>query len=103
MLLAAILLVFSVPQNGNTVAEKNSSATASEVTVEDSSLSHPLPSAPEPKSKADEVAATGSDSVAGVNAAAVAPAATLNLTPAIEPRYSPSASMAISPEKAFIG
>jgi hypothetical protein len=103
MLLAAILLVFSVPQNGNTVAEKNSSATVSEVTVEDSSVSHSLPSAPEPKGKADEVSAPGGDSGTGVNAGAVVPAATLNLTPAVEPRYSLSAPMSISPSKAFIG
>jgi hypothetical protein len=99
MLLAAILLVFSVPQNGNTVAEKNSSATV--VSVEDSSVSPSLPSAPEPKSS--DVAATGSDSSTGVNGGAVATPATLNLTPAVEPRYSPSAPMAISPSKAFIG
>jgi hypothetical protein len=98
MWLAAILLVFSVPQNGNTVAEKNTSATG--VSAEDSSLSHSLPSAPELKS--GEVAATG-DSIAGMNGGAVAPPETLNLTPAVEPRYSPSAGMAISPAKAFIG
>lgn len=100
MLLAAILLVFSVPQNGNTAAEKNSSAIVE--SVEESSHSQPLPSAPEPKNKTDEVSAASADSGAGT-IVAPKPVAALDLTPAVEPRYSPSAPMSILPSKAFIG
>jgi len=99
MWLAAILLVFSVPQNGNTAEEQHFAAITSIVTAENSSLSKALPSAPEPKVKADEVAATGSD--AGVSATAI-PAPVLPVMPAkpvVEPRYAP---LSISPARAFI-
>lgn len=88
MWLAAILLVFSVPQNGNTADEQHSAAIVSSDSTENSSLSKPLPSAPEPKAKPDDIAATATD--AGVSLAA---------KPAVEPRYAP---LAVSPAQAFI-
>jgi hypothetical protein len=92
MLLTAILLVFSAPQSANTAkAESNTPAAVSEFSSNDSSLSQPLPSAPEPKIAVDVDAATGA-----TGAGSVAPAV-------IEPRYTSSAPMSISPARAFIG
>jgi hypothetical protein len=92
MLLTAILLVFSAPQSANTAkAESNTPAAVFEFSSNDSSLSQPLPAAPEPKIAADVDAATG-----GTGAGSVASAA-------IESRYTPSAPMSISPARALMG
>lgn len=99
MWLAAILLVFSVPQNGNTAEEQHSAAIVSSVPAENSSLSKPLPSAPDPKVKADDVTAAGTD--AGVSAVAIpAPVLVMPAKSAVEPGYAP---LSISPARAFIG
>jgi hypothetical protein len=97
MWLAAILMVFSVPQNGNTTAEMNSPAIVSSITTDDSSLSQPLPSAPEPKIKGNEAAASSAD--AGISAAAIA-APVMPATPAVQPRLAPLSG---SPMNAIIG
>jgi hypothetical protein len=93
MWLAAILLMFSVPQNGNTADEMHSgsAATVSTTAAENSSNSQPLPSAPEPKK--DDLDSVGTD----FNVAAI-PAPILPAKPAVEPRYAP-----FSPAKAMIG
>ena len=93
MWLAAILLVFSVPQNGSTADEMHSVAAVSSVPAENSSNSRALPSAPEPKTD-DTIA--GAD--ASIGAAILAPV--MPAKPAIEPRHAP---LAVSPTKAFIG
>jgi hypothetical protein len=99
MWLAAILLVFSVPQNGNPAEKQHSAAIVSSVSAENSSLSKPLPSAPEPKVKADDVAATGTDTGASAEAIPAPLLPVMPGKPVIEPRYAP---LSISPEKAFI-
>ena len=94
MLLAAILLVYSVPQIGDTTkAESNLPPAVSSISANDSSLSQPLPSAPEAKIAADSEVAAG--------------AGTVNSSVAIEPAYTPatpaSAPMSIAPAKPFVG
>ena len=98
MWLAAILLVFSVPQNGNTAEEQHSAAIVSSVSAENSSLSKPLPSAPEPK-VADDVTAPGTDAAVSMAAIPAPVLPVMPAKPAMEPRYAP---LSISPEKAFI-
>jgi hypothetical protein len=96
MLLTAILMVFSAPQSMNTAKAGTSSATVaviSENSATESSISQPLPSAPQPKITADDV-----------NTVAVE--ATSNVTPsspAIQPSYPASSSISLPPAKAFIG
>jgi len=86
MLLAAILLVFSAPQSANTVkAEFHSAAAVSDISSDESSISQPLPSAPEPK------VATDPELFAGATA------------PAIEPGPAAAAAKPIAPAKAFLG
>jgi hypothetical protein len=58
-----------------------------------------LPSAPEPKVKADDVAATGTDTGASAEAIPAPLLPVMPGKPVIEPRYAP---LSISPEKAFI-
>jgi hypothetical protein len=96
MLLAAILLLFPIPQSVDTakVATKPS-AVLSSLSTNDSSLSQPLPSAPEPKVKTDAEVADGSDSGAGVSSASLD--AVEKPIVAIEPRYAPMTMAAVKP------
>lgn len=105
MFLAAILTIISVPQNGNVAkAEADAAPVVSSVTSESPSLSQPLPSAPEPKIKADEDAAFGADAALGTTSATPAPAGAV---PAIEPGYTPGTpatpSFSLTPAKPFVG
>jgi hypothetical protein len=106
MLLAAILWLCSVPQTGDTVKAETDSPTASGVS-RDSSLSQPLPSAPEPKIKADEDASTGPETPNEMDSALVAGGVTPAPAPAIEPNYAPVlprlASMSKAPLKPLVG
>src|SRR3954471_16184327 len=96
MLLTAILMVFSAPQSMNTAKADTSSATVaviSENSASESSISQPLPSAPQPKITADDV------NIVAVEAAS-------NVTPgsaAIQPSYPASSFISVPPAKAFIG
>jgi hypothetical protein len=105
MWLAAILLVFSVPQSGNATRAESNSAVAVSNASEESSFSDALPSAPEPKIKADDA---GLDADAAVAAALTTGSVTPGVAPAIEPGYTPAkaiagAPLAIAPVKPFIG
>ena len=96
MLLAAILLLFPIPQSGDTAKiATNPSAGVSTLSTNDSSLSQPLPSAPEAKVKTDAEAADGSDSGAGVSSASLD--AVEKPIVAIEPRYAPMSIAAVKP------
>jgi hypothetical protein len=109
MLLAAILLLFPVPQNGNTAraAVSPSIEISSDVSSNPgnaSSLSEPLPAAPEPKVKTDAEIAAGSDAGAGTPMAAASPAAAiLPGTPAIQPGSSHAPILAVKPMTAPTG
>src|ERR1700730_5517983 len=96
MLLEAILLLHPHPQivNAAKLAGRRSAMVSSRST-DDSSLSAPLPSAPEPKVKTDAQTADGPDSAARENVAALAYAA----VPAapIGPRSAPMPLAAVKP------
>jgi hypothetical protein len=96
-------LVFSVPQSGNATSGESNSAVAVSKVSEESSLSDSLPSAPEPKIKADN-ADSGGDVASAINSAGLVPG---SLGPAIEPGYTPgkpvAPAMSIAPVKPFIG
>jgi hypothetical protein len=82
MLLAAILLLFPIPQSGDTAEIAVSPSTGiSRASSDDSSLSQPVASAPEPKVKTDAELAAGSDA----GAAAIVPAAAIEPGPAVMP------------------
>jgi hypothetical protein len=109
MLLAAILLLFPVPQNGNTARAAVSpsidiSSDVSSNPGNDSSSSETLPAAPEPKVKTDAELAAGSDAGAGSPMAAASPAAAiLPGTPAIQPGSSRAPILAVKPMTAPTG
>jgi hypothetical protein len=105
MLLAAILLLFPVPQNGNTAkAAVNPAFEISRNSGNDSSLSEPVLTAPEPKVKTDAEMAAGSDAGAGTTAVLLAPtAAILPATPAIQPGSSRPPILAVKPMTARTG
>jgi hypothetical protein len=93
MLLAAILLLHPLPQIGNAAKlAGRRSAMVSSRSTDDSSLSEPLPWAPEPKVKTDLEAADGPDSVARENVPALAYAAV-----PIGPRSAPMPLAAVKP------
>jgi len=102
MLLAAILLLFPFPQIGNAAKAAVSpsieiSSNFSTNPYSDSSLSEPVPAAPEPKVKTDAEIAAGSDAAAGTPMAALAPAAILPGTPAIQPASPRAPIVAVKP------
>ena len=93
MLLAAILLLLPLPQIGNAAKLAGScSAMVSSTSTDDSSLSEPLPLAPEPKVKTDAEVAAGPDTVAHENVTALTSAAT-----PIGPRSAPMPLGAVKP------
>jgi len=109
MLWEAILLMFTAPQNGDILKATNDApARIFSVSGEDSSLSQPLPSAPEPKVKADEdtlmgtVAEDSSDSTAG-DSRSMAASATPAPAAVIEPATPATPPMSIAPMKPFVG
>jgi len=99
MLLAAILFLFPVPQDGSTAkAAVSPSIEISGNFSNDSSLSQPLPSAPEPKVKTDGEVANGSDAGAGATTVALAPpAAIVPATPAIQPGNAAKPILSVKP------
>jgi hypothetical protein len=99
MLLATLLLVFSNPQIGDTAKAVNPVAVVSSHSAdESSSLSEPLPSAPEPKVKTDAESERAEAEASSIAAAAPA-------EPAIEPgpAIAPAAPMSFAPAKPFVG
>jgi hypothetical protein len=109
MLLAAILLVFSAPQNGDILKATNDSpARISSVSAEDSSLSESLPSAPEPKVKTDEDTLTGtgaekSNNSTAVDSAPMAGGIAPGAASTIEPATPAATPISIAPMKPFAG
>jgi hypothetical protein len=82
MLLAALLLMFPIPQSGDTAKiAVRSSAAISRPSSDDSSLSQPVVTAPEPKVKTDAEISAGSDA----GGAAILPAAAIEPGPAAKP------------------
>ncbi len=86
MLLATILLLWPIPQTGNTAKiATDAPASVSSDSTKVSSLSQPVPSMPEPKVKTDaEVAADGSNLTADASSSTAAPAAAVQ-----PPHYAP--------------
>jgi hypothetical protein len=86
MLLATILLLYPVPQSGDTVkAVTERPASVSLDAAKDSSLYRALPSAPEPKIKSDTEIAGDSNPVGVMAAPAAEPIVPGNAPPAIRP------------------
>jgi hypothetical protein len=91
MLLAAILLLFPIPQNGDTAKiAADPSVGISSHSSNDSSLSQPVPAAPEPKVKTDAEVAADSD-------AGLAPTAAIVPAAAIQPGRAPMPIAGVKP------
>ncbi len=98
MLLAAILLLFPIPQSGDTAKTAASpSAGIFSNSSNDSSLSQPVAAAPEAKVKTDAEVAANSDPGAGATMAGLAPAAAILPGAAIQPGYAPVPFAAVKP------
>ncbi len=99
MVLAAILLLFPIPQGGDTAKTVVSPSVeiSSNLSI-DTSLSRTIPSAPDPKVKTDAEVAAESDAGAGP-AAAIAPTAAILPGAAIQPG---SAAMPIAAVKPVV-